>query len=304
LNSLLFDTPDGRSRPVVQQIFRQARPKACSDPKDKVLALFAVLKELKIPFPLPDYQKSVECIYTEATVACINYDQSLQPLLDAPNNTRNPSLPSWVPDWNVPWFEGMDPRSPDLVYADFCASQSAAPTWKFSSDNRELSLQGSVIDVVEYLSEPMGIHPSLERHLTLQRSGNVFDKNEVSPGLKSTSKILKRWLQLSARKEEYPTGETLGEAFYKTIIRYQSAEDIERRGKQLNNCIAEIIAADAEGPPAVGIRAAVSCAFDLTAVIIIYICICALVGRLFSARKMATLELHPSTAFKRVIALL
>jgi hypothetical protein len=193
LNYLLFSPRTGLPlRPVAQHIFRQTRPKASSDPKDNVFALFSILKEPKIPFPQPDYRKLVECIYTEAAVASINYDQDLSLLLDAPNNMRNPNLPSWVPDWSVPRFEGMDPRSPDMRDVECCASRFAALTWKFSPNGKQLSLLGIVIDAVEYLSESMDIHPDLDKFLTSQRPGPMTNRKEVRNEFKPTSKTLKK----------------------------------------------------------------------------------------------------------------
>jgi hypothetical protein len=101
--------------PIAQQIFRRTRPKACQDPKDKIFALFSVLKELGIQLPPPDYENSVERIYIEATTACINHDKNLSSLLEAPSNERNLNLPSWVPDWNVAWYDDLDPRSADII---------------------------------------------------------------------------------------------------------------------------------------------------------------------------------------------
>ena len=50
----------------ILQILASARVKKATKPKDKIFALFGVMKELEVDLPLPDYQKSLEQIYTEA----------------------------------------------------------------------------------------------------------------------------------------------------------------------------------------------------------------------------------------------
>lgn len=78
------------------------RSKGASVAKDKIFALHGVLRLLHIDHPLPDYAKSVETVFTEATEMCIRVDNSLDVLYFVPSLPRLPNLPSWVPDWSQP----------------------------------------------------------------------------------------------------------------------------------------------------------------------------------------------------------
>lgn len=71
-----------------------------SDPRDKVYGLYALYTGLGVPLPPVDYGKSVASVYTDATIAMISWSKSLRILGDACSPNRDPTLPSWVPDWN------------------------------------------------------------------------------------------------------------------------------------------------------------------------------------------------------------
>jgi hypothetical protein len=77
----------------VLHILAATREKAATEPKDKVFALFGVIKELGLDMPLPDYQKSQEQIYTEAAIACIDNNKCLDILFEVPSDRRCSRLP-------------------------------------------------------------------------------------------------------------------------------------------------------------------------------------------------------------------
>ena len=84
-------------------ILLKCRDKAATDPKDKVLALHGLLKELDIDVSRPDYAKSVADIYTEITATAIEFDKSFFLLNIVPSDKRREDLPSWVPGFSDPF---------------------------------------------------------------------------------------------------------------------------------------------------------------------------------------------------------
>jgi hypothetical protein len=71
-----------------------------TDPKDKVYGLYAVYTSLGIPIPAVEYRKPLANVYEDAALAMISWSASLKVLRDACSVRRDPTLPSWVPDWN------------------------------------------------------------------------------------------------------------------------------------------------------------------------------------------------------------
>lgn len=73
-----------------------------TDPKDKIYGLHALYTKLGVSLPAVDYTLSTASVYTGAAIAMICWSRSLKVLGDACSINRDPSLPSWVPDWNDP----------------------------------------------------------------------------------------------------------------------------------------------------------------------------------------------------------
>jgi len=71
--------------PLIFSILTNAREKASGDPRDKIFALCGLFRELEIPFPNPDYSKSIEDVYREAVVASIEYDRNIYILYHVPS---------------------------------------------------------------------------------------------------------------------------------------------------------------------------------------------------------------------------
>ncbi|CCM00849.1 uncharacterized protein FIBRA_02892 [Fibroporia radiculosa] len=73
LREVLSAEPN-QSALVILEALIYAREKRSTDPKDKIFALFGVFRELGVELPLPDYTKSVELVYVEATVTIVVQD--------------------------------------------------------------------------------------------------------------------------------------------------------------------------------------------------------------------------------------
>ncbi len=224
--AILEKRGDSLVRPLFWPILLDIRGKKSSDPKDKIFALCAVLKKLKIECPQPDYEKPVEDVYRDAVVACINHDQNLYVLFDAPSDHRHarPNLSSWVPDWSD---EGWRYNSPDARIAvtrdRFCAAGPADPKWSFSHDQRRLVVSGKIVDSVIYCAEPlymdMQVVASLSPSSRFCRTQSVggYTRQDAWRILDTAFQTLKSWADVASWYAEYPTGETVQEALFRTL---------------------------------------------------------------------------------------
>ncbi|KAK5125001.1 hypothetical protein LTR85_001191 [Meristemomyces frigidus] len=77
-----------------------ARVKGASEPRDKIFAMYGLLKRSGIGWSEPDYEVSVEEVYCDATIRRIRHDKSLDVLCQVTGLPSELYLPSWVPDWS------------------------------------------------------------------------------------------------------------------------------------------------------------------------------------------------------------
>ncbi|CAN9427818.1 unnamed protein product [Alternaria alternata] len=167
--------------PLMFSILEGVRMKQATDPKDKIIGMYGLLKELHITFPDPDYSLSVEEIFREATVSSMNYDRNLHLLYQAPSDRRREAL---RPDYRL--------------------------DWRFSQDHKELILRGKIVDTVVQKSEA----------LPDTRSFSFGGENTAVELLRlnhAASITMKSWVEVS-RKTDYPTGELSKEALQRTLV--------------------------------------------------------------------------------------
>lgn len=82
------------------QILLYGTEKKCTDPKDRIFALFGIFQEkLQMTVPTPDYSDPLSRIYATATVACFTNDASTEFFYHVPSDNRRAGLPSWTVDW-------------------------------------------------------------------------------------------------------------------------------------------------------------------------------------------------------------
>ena len=202
---------DTVTKPYMSHVLIHARSKACSDPKDRVFALYGVFEELGFKVPRPDYAMSVEYIFREATVAAIENDKDITVLAQAPSDHRNPQLPSWVPDWNDVGWQGADSRG--AVLRDrFCASGPADPRWNITADHRALTLSGSLIDtiIVRGTALDTGLDAALLESMT----------NLSKPLMRmlGSYRVCREWTEMAGRLVQYPSGEPVKNALKRTLV--------------------------------------------------------------------------------------
>ena len=91
---------EGAARRGLLNLIGDTRKSESTDPRDKVYAMLAFASDVAKDEIIPDYTKSVEAVYTEVALWSLTKHNNLDVFgLCAHTETRNPNLPSWVPDW-------------------------------------------------------------------------------------------------------------------------------------------------------------------------------------------------------------
>jgi len=213
------------------QILTLAREKVSTDPKDKVFALFGVFHELKLTIPQPDYRCSLEQVYAEAAISCIEHDESLQVLFHAPSDHRRPELPSWVPDWSDIGWRDPDPRSGSIRSA-FSAAGTSKPEWSYSGDYFTLSVKGKVIDSITSVGDKMNIETNadsgIQDNLIINARDIIGNTNWKFKALLDTmetaSAVFKNWVNISSEFQVYPNHEAVKFALKRTLVEDEPAK--------------------------------------------------------------------------------
>ena len=207
----------------ILHILAAAREKKATEPKDKIFALFGVMKDLGLDLPLPDYQKSLEQVYTEAAIACIEHDKCLDILFEAPSDHRWPSLPSWVPDWSDIGWKFSDSRKA-LLRTRFQAGRSANLHQKFVLEQRRLLVSGILVGSILDYGAPLELDNELDLDfLRIGRGKSTV--RELLGKIHPAFSVLRSWVSISSRYEEYPTHENVAVALRRTLLDGELAQN-------------------------------------------------------------------------------
>ena len=133
-------SPGPSIRPSISEILLHARSHQASESRDKVFALYGILQRLQAYLEPPNYLRSVEDIYLEASASAIRKDDSLR-LFEGLTGVSKYDLPSWSPDWS-----DHDHIAKVAGWTDYKASGSSKV--QFSIQGRQFLAYGRRIDVV------------------------------------------------------------------------------------------------------------------------------------------------------------
>jgi hypothetical protein len=147
----------------ISEVLLHARNHRASERRDKVFALYGMLQRLGTHLEAPNYSRSVEDIYVEASVAAIHTDHSLH-IFEGLTGVSNLDLPSWSPDWSehqhiVKVAEWTDHKA--------SGSSEARPSFH----GRELLTSGLLIDVV------------CQEHMIFAATSGLADANTLAKSL-------------------------------------------------------------------------------------------------------------------------
>jgi hypothetical protein len=127
---------------------KSRRHKACGDPRDILYSRLALALDANTIIPYPDYEITVEDLYTRFATNSIILGRSLEILIFS--NSTKMKLPTWIPDWSsqdTDW-------DPDSKYGSLADSLKSL-TWNDSTLPRisrcrtELMVQARVVKTLQ-----------------------------------------------------------------------------------------------------------------------------------------------------------
>lgn len=188
---------DGAEASLTHHMLTVLRNFACSQPVDHVFGLLGLYREFsgqELPSLLrPDYSKSVEDVFIDATRQAILEGQDLAPFHDiyhrfGPNEDEGGlALPSWVPQWHRPWSLEMDTTP---IHRGFKASGE----WTLSSIGpvnsglKTITLEGIFVDGAEGARVEAATERFIEKSMNEVFLDNVEDMVNKHPMIKTKLK--------------------------------------------------------------------------------------------------------------------
>lgn len=208
LDNLLRKIRTGRYRTDLLGILANYRYYKATDARDKVYALLGLVTKSSAHDLIPDYSLDVSGVYVKVAEHCILRQGSLECFGYCSPSLRDSGLPSWVPDWrnsstrhplavytkHRPYLDDFDPDV-ELIYSA-SADQTFRKDHLFSIlDKRRLLAEGFCIGKVVAVSLP-----------------NYLDVSD------SCGSVIKKWEPSNLAELYRPTGETVLEAFSRTLV--------------------------------------------------------------------------------------
>ena len=196
---------------LLQYAIHLCRGSNSTDPRDQIYALLGFHEGSKAETQsykpiVPDYTKSVRQVYIEATQYLL-YDSSNLLALSAVEDKAFRSLktlPSWVPDYSVPFATGIGYRR----RRTYSATRILKPEWQIYDNGTVLSLNALRIDTVSRVA------------IRLE-------------DIESTSWWCQDLLSIIAdMDEDYMNGQTKVEALWRTLIGDLQSRDVTNSGFQ------------------------------------------------------------------------
>ena len=150
---------DAYEHVTLRDLMRHRRGCECKHAVDLVYSLLGVTRDTKSI--VPGYTKDFPQVFAEAMMVMIRADGNLAALGEVeivPRSTTS-ELPTWIPDWRIPEKE---PGVLSLSTQLFSCTGTTKPTFSISSDSRNLTISGFVIDSIRELLLPLEAWNRLE----------------------------------------------------------------------------------------------------------------------------------------------
>ncbi|KAF2147246.1 uncharacterized protein K452DRAFT_4112 [Aplosporella prunicola CBS 121167] len=198
---------EGRNMPLLELLLFSTANGA-TDPRDKVYSFLGICSSIDSCQILPDYNASTEEVYRET--ALMHLRRGNLDILNGLADLRyriTPGLPSWVPDW------AFESRTKPLVPGLVNAGGSGDASFRLSEDSRTLFLSGVRSDTVRTVGGWMAAN------YADMAPGRILPHmvNDVML-VDLRVRLLLLWQRLASTLDTYPTGETVMEAFQRTIV--------------------------------------------------------------------------------------
>jgi hypothetical protein len=198
------------------------RRRLATDPRDKVYGLYGIFEHWKIScLPKVDYKSTVQCVYSQITLAALEFEKSLDILYRVCLQPLIRDLPSWVPDWsNTAYHQPLYPRRFDEFddfdpHGPFYASGSSQALYVV--DGHRLSVSAVLVDAIGEASVSTSWCTANFRRGYTARA-DLSSNAERHSAVVELIRTLQSWIMLSRRLKTYPTGEDPVDAFYETLL--------------------------------------------------------------------------------------
>ncbi|KAF4625374.1 hypothetical protein G7Y89_g12789 [Cudoniella acicularis] len=156
-----------------------------TDPRDKIFSLLGLCHDTQTLVPLPNYKQPFPVIFGDMTGAMISFDRSLDIicLQGSKPSTKNPELPSWVPNW-TPFMTALESQ-----FQEWHRRYSFNPVLQ-GSNYQKLKVNGILFgDVSNHISSVMAPsdEPVFQTGLRLPWLSSVQSLRGEIPGLRDSS---------------------------------------------------------------------------------------------------------------------
>lgn len=128
---------------LFSSIVQGVQASTAGEDKDRIFAMQSILAQIGLALPHPNYNKSLEEIYTDATVAIQQNGKTLNILAYA-SLSSNSALPSWVIDWKTVdiQIDICDDSFQWLLLSQNASRSGYKDTVRWSADGAVLKLRG------------------------------------------------------------------------------------------------------------------------------------------------------------------
>jgi hypothetical protein len=130
---------------------------------DKIFSLYTILLAQKSPLAqVPDYYKSTDAVFREATLPIMRLDSNLRCLSAVPGFQESTSSTSWSIDFGIP-------ARRYIYHSHFLQSYKGnkfAHDWEISDDMSSLLIRGNCVDFVTQIALDGQTAPALFRPST------------------------------------------------------------------------------------------------------------------------------------------
>lgn len=190
----------GKSNVPLQDVLRTASMLNSTDPRDKIYAMLGLADVHYAHRIIPNYKCSVKELYTHTAHVLIEADRNLDTLC-ATSPTSEHDLPSWVPDW-ITSRNVLGQTHP--LQRFFAAGRTQASVLE-TSDPEILAVQGFTVDTLAKCGFWLG------------RATQALTRVSLNQNIEFKI-ILKDWLYMASLIDTYPTGESVHDALWRTLI--------------------------------------------------------------------------------------
>jgi hypothetical protein len=147
---------DGKPGSLLQ-LLGDTRICGASNERDKIYALLGMSIEKDEEGLAPDYRLTIRETFINLVKFFVGRDKRLDVLCHVQGTPSEHHLPSWVPDWSVPYACQVLGHEKDASTRPYKASLGRLANVEFNADSEALVVEGKVFDKVSKVGPPYNI---------------------------------------------------------------------------------------------------------------------------------------------------